>query len=372
MPSVALSAVVMSHPRRAHLAEELSRRNPRLDLRVVTDPEPERVPSAWRTARRAWSAVAEGSTHHLVLQDDVHLAPDLVDRLHELVAERPDDALCLFAEWGSRTASAIRLAAMHGHGWAPVVDDYVPCQALVLPSDVARGFDAFAAAESTETTPDDVVLLEYLARRGVTAYAAVANLVDHDSTESLVGNSTMGVRRSVGFTTDPAERDHRPSVLVGLQAVPYYCWWEQQAVLYVPDATTTDGWGRLRWQPAVDALGITAADVQERFDDAFARLPHRAVVLDRLNPVVVVELWRTAYLLGVVAAGLPGSPSTGTQGARRTLRTLTPGALRRVVPVAWLEPLADLLEPLLVAGVHAGAADAAHRTDLPEAVAAAR
>ncbi|WP_405008118.1 hypothetical protein OHV13_32155 [Kitasatospora purpeofusca] len=349
---IVLSAVVMSHPRRAARAEELCRAYPELGLTVVYDPEPDGVPSAWRTARHAWAAVTPGATHHLVLQDDLALAPDFAARLREAVAARPDDPLCLFAEWGSRTANAVRIAALHGFSWAPVVDDYIPCAALVLPAQAARGFDEYAASKSTESDPDDVVLLDYLAHLGMPAWAAVENLAQHDQVESLVGNSLMGLRRSVLFAGESALAPVTDSALTGLTAVPYYDWWSQQATLFVPDGSTVDGWAQLRSQPALRLWGVTPDEVEAEFA---ALLPLPSALTDRVNRILTAEIHKSGFLIGLVSGGLgPVADIAPGSTAAQALATLAPGGLRRVIPEQWLDTVAELLEPVVHAGVEAG------------------
>ncbi|MGW7050463.1 hypothetical protein [Streptomyces sp. NPDC054887] len=352
---IRLSAVVMSHPRRAEQAAELCRRHPELGLTVVSDPEPGGPPSAWRTARLAWRSIAPGATHHLVLQDDLVLVPGFAARVRQAVAARPHDPLSLFAEWGSRTASSVRIAAAHGLSWAPVVDDYIPCAALVMPVGIARGFDAFAAARSTESDPDDVVLLEYLAHLGVKAWATVDNLAQHDAVESLVGNTTMGIRQSVNFDGTPARRKMTDSSLTGLTAIPYYDWWSQQATLFVPDENTVDGWGQIRSRPALNRWRIDPADVEEELVALLPGLPDTGPLLDRVSRIVVSEIWTTAFLTGLVVGETGAEPSIapGTPAAS-ALATLPAGALRRVVPVRWLPRVGELLGPVVLAGVAAG------------------
>ncbi|MGW7197585.1 hypothetical protein [Streptomyces chryseus] len=361
---IRLSAVVMSHPRRAELARELCRRHPALGLTVVSDPEPEGVPSAWRTARLAWRSIAPGATHHLVLQDDLVLVPDFAARVREAVAARPGDPLSLFVEWGSRTASSVRIAAAHGLSWAPVVDDYIPCAALVMPVEIARGFDAFAAAGSTESDPDDVVLLEYLAHLGIGAWAAVANLAQHDAVESLVGNTTMGVRQSVNFSPLPATEKISGAALTGLGAVPYYDWWSQQATLFVPDDNTVDGWSQIRSRPALSRWGIDPREVEEELVTLLSGLPDTGPLLDRVSRIVVSEIWTTAFLTGLVTGETGPAPDLAPgSAAAPALATLAAGALRRVVPVRWLSRVGELLTPVVLAGVAAGL----RRTRVPSA-----
>ncbi|MGW6527997.1 hypothetical protein [Streptomyces venezuelae] len=354
-PEIHLSTVVMAHPRRAAAARELCARHPELDARLITDPDPEGPPSALRTARLAWQSVAPGATHHLVLQDDAILAPDFAARLRDLIAARPDASLSLFTEWGSRTANAVRVAALRGHDLAPVVDDYLPSVALVLPAPVALGFEEFAAAKTAQGDTDDVALLNHLAATGTETVVPVANLVDHANPASLVGNDVMGPRSAACFpAAAPAVRPG-PRELVRLDTVPYFCWWEQLAVAYVRDATSPDGWRRV---PAEDALlerGITREHVVGALREALDGLPHRAFVHDRVSDVLLTEIWTTAYALGVVTRESGAAPDLTAPLARTALATLAPGALRRVVPAGWLAGVGELLAPLVADGVARGA-----------------
>jgi len=348
-----VSAVVMSHPRRRRLAEQLCAAHPELDLSIVSDPDPTGAPSAWRTARLAWSAVAPDATHHLVLQDDLVLASGFAETLAAAVAERPRDALCLFAEWGSRTASAIRVASAHGRSWAPVVDDYLPCAALVLPAHVARGFDRFALETSSERDPDDVVLLDYLRSIGVRSAALVANPVEHDLVESVVGNTIMGLRRSVNFV-DPSNPP-TDSTLDELEAIPYYDWWDQQAAMFVADASASDGWRRIRSGPALERWGLDPASVRTSVDGLLTAIPTVEQLLDRVSRIVAVELCIAGILLGLVARDIGPVPPVANGGPlERTLATLTPGALRRIVPEHRLPLVTQLAEPVVRRGFEAG------------------
>lgn len=344
----------MTHPRRLELARRLCERHPELDLQIAVDPEPDGVPSAWRTAREAWRAVAPGATHHLVLQDDLTTAEDFPARVLAAVAARPQDALSLFVEWGSRTASAVRVAAALGKSWAPVVDDYIPCAALVLPAAAAAGFDDFAAANSSVTDPDDVVLLEYLHALGLSAVALVDGPVQHDDCDSLVGNFIMGVRRSVQFSE--RSNDHlNASILADLDAVPYYDWWDQQAAMFVPDASSMDGWARIRSGPAFEHLGVSVRAVEAAFEAEFPSVPNRPQLDDRVSAIIAREIWKTAYMLGVVVSDKGGAAGAASdERFLAALATLAPGGLRRVTPTKLLGVIADLLLPLVVRGVECG------------------
>ncbi|MZE70819.1 hypothetical protein, partial [Streptomyces sp. SID5789] len=326
---------------------------PALAARVVTDPEPQGPPSALRTARLAWRSASADATHHLVLQDDAVLRPDFADTVAALAAARPRDSVSLFTEWGSRTANAVRAAALLGHAWAPVVDDYLPSVALVLPAQLARGFEEYAAAKAAPDATDDVTLLDYL--RDVGRVVPVAGPVDHANPPSLVGNDVMGPRSAACLA--PAG-DPGGSVLPAMRAVPYFCWWEQLAVVYLRDPASPDGWRRVPAEEALLARGIGRERVVASLRTALESVPHRELIHDRVSGVLLAEVWTTAYALGVVTRDLGGFPDLGRPAAREALATLAPGALRRVVPVRWLAAVGELLYPLVAAAVLGGAADA--------------
>ena len=104
-----ISCAVMTHPRRAEAARRLAGALPELAPAVVVDPYPEGPPSTLRTSLAAWAAVPGWATHHLVLQDDAEPRPGLVGALTALVGARPEEALSLFCEWGSATATMAAL-----------------------------------------------------------------------------------------------------------------------------------------------------------------------------------------------------------------------------------------------------------------------
>ncbi|MFH9404224.1 hypothetical protein [Streptomyces sp. NPDC017638] len=360
---VRISAAVMSHPRRAAAAHALAGRFPGLDITVVLDPEPDGPPSALRTARLAWAAVAPDATHHLVLQDDALPTEDFLTRLHALVAARPDAALSLFTEWGSRTSYAVRLAAMHGHDLAPVVDDYVPCVALVLPAEIARGFDPYARAKVDGGHPDDLALLHYLTDLGTPVLIPVAGLADHDNDTSLVGNNVHGPRRAACLLPpEPAALPAEPSVLDGLGTVPYYDFWGQYSDACIPDPSSVDGRVRSSARVFLAGYGVTQQELDQGLREALARSAERALLGDLVSEVVLTEVWIVSFLLGFIAADLEGRGGTTLDltgpAARAALATLAPGAVRRIVPVRRLPAVGALLTPVVLDAVRAGMARA--------------
>lgn len=195
-----LSAAVMTHPAREGAARLIQAALPGLDPVVVVDPDPGKPESCLRNSRRAWAAADPLATHHLVLQDDIELAEDLLDRVLPALAEQPDHALCLFTEQGSSTSYAVRMAALAGFGRAPMLDRYLPSVALVLPAQAAR---SFAADEDESALQDDVALLARLSRTGAPMSILVPNPVEHRASPSLVGNDHMGARKAAWFRPGP-------------------------------------------------------------------------------------------------------------------------------------------------------------------------
>lgn len=360
VPPFRLSVCVMAHPKRAAAAYALADRLAGFGAEVVFDPEPDGPPSALRAARAAWSRVGEHATHHLVLQDDALPVEDFPLRLNALIEAAPDAALCLFTEWGSRTSHSVRVAALLGHTLAPVVDDYTPCVALVLPAEAARGFESYVQAKVKVGAPDDVALLNYLAEIGLRTLVPVANLVDHREDVSLVGNNVMGIRSAVCLPP-PGQVPTAPfSVLSGMDALPYYDFWGQFADACVPDDSVVEGWRRTSARVWLQERGIPSQEVLGALESALDRLDEGEFLRDRLSEVVLSQLWTVAFLTGVISAQTaqrtgavldPDSPL-----ARAALATFGPGTIRRVVPSRRLPDLARALEPLVAEAVRAGAA----------------
>jgi hypothetical protein len=337
--AVRLSAVVMTHPSRLTRATALCARHPDLGLRVVVDPDPGAGPSALRTARLAWAAADPTATHHLVVQDDAILVPDAAARIGAAVAQRPGDAISLFTEWGSVTASTVRLAALTGAAWAEVTEHYTPTVAAVLPVALAHGFAAFG----TDAPQDDVALRAYLLGEGVAQFVPVPNLADHDPGVSLTGNDVMGARRSVCFLPDAAPVGGgtvRPDVL------PYFSWFEGRALCYVRADPAGAGWRRElpAWffaHHGIDAATVTAAGRDRVRRDAAGPVP----------PIMLFGLWLTACQLGV-SAGAAADPATPV--AAEALRTLPWGGLRRFCTTEQVTAAEPVLAALVADGVTFG------------------
>jgi len=327
----------MSHPRRRETAERLIAGAGSLPLRLVLDPEPDGPPTSLRTAVRAWSSVADDSTHHLVLQDDAIPAPAFFDRIQDLVEAAPDAAIALFTSWGSRNGAAVRLGALRGAPWVRATGEYTPTVALVLPADVARGYAGYAAGYG-EGWSDDVTMLRYLRSRGVPCYLSVPNLVEHDDVPSVASNDTHGLRRAACYTGEPVEAGGEAGKgLLEPSVVPFY----KYGTALCTVRTGEDDWMTYDAERYSRRLGFDTAGFRSRMRLDGDYGPVRRVALEALG--------LTAGLIGFLH-GEPGSPL-----AERAMGTLAAGALSAEFDVTAVPRLRRRLDELVRAAMRLGA-----------------
>lgn len=365
--SIHISAAVLTHPARKHIAERLRDEHPGLDPLVVVDPRPSGPRGAQRSARLAWAAVPPHATHHLVMEDDVVVPPEFTAELYRVVAARPRDALSLFSEWGSRSTQAARIAALTGAPWVDVMADYVPTQALVMPAEVARRFAAFLTESTTDYEHTDAAARRFLHAQGVDAVVSTVNLVDHADLRSLLsGHDIWGPRPSGCYLPDPADRtdfaDWTGPVLRP-RLVPYL---PRQHYLSRPLCLVRkrydDDW---RSVPAVEYLtehGVPPAASMADLLTALRSVPHGDALRGEIGFGMLHDLWQVVFVLGMAVAQV--RPNIGevelkramsTSVARRLLGTVTGGALRDRVDAETLDRLDPTFETLVRRGVFAGA-----------------
>jgi hypothetical protein len=352
-----ISAAVMTHPSRLRQAQELRDRHPDLGLQIVTETDAGRGHS-FQTARRAWQAVAPDATHHLVVQDDCLLCEGFAGLLLAAVAARPADALCFFTEWGSRTADALRLAALEGAAWTPALDIYVPTLAAVLPAAVARDF-ARSSADTAE--PDDVALARWLDTHGVAALVSVPNLAQHMDVASLTGNGYQGPRRSACFGL-PGEFSPAGPVA----RVPD--WLPHMSYLRAESGCFTDprlGESDLRVELTARFLAerfALASRPQAEFAEVTASMEAAGIVRESIGDVALLAVWLTGYALGVLRAERSATANTEPPAALAALAlaSLAPGGLRRFLAQPLLAQVEGPAASFVAEAVRRGAA--AYRT----------
>ncbi|MYU21069.1 hypothetical protein [Streptomyces sp. SID8352] len=334
MPDAAppeISVAVMCHPARREGVAELAAALRPLRPRLVWDPDPDAGPSPLRTAKLAWSAVAPGATHHLVLQDDVMPAPDFADRLAALVSLRDKDAIALYVNGNSpHNSYHVRRAAVAGSAWAPLAPaEWVPTLGLVLPAGAARGLGAHLRGYPDDFRDDDELVAEYCRAEGISVVAVVPHLLEHGTGPSIAGNDGHGHRRATVFAGRvrvPPERwaaDSGPDSCP-VRHVPLPCPYSYSYSYSVELVASRCGirvlrgfagepvehpfsWGWREWAPLVGADPRRISGSFRDRAEAGARGPRRhgepgrpgvPGAPDRTR----LEVWAAGYLLGLDAA----------------------------------------------------------------------
>lgn len=295
--SVRISAVVMHHPARtaglARLVEACGAVRPRL----VPDPAPDAPPSPLRTAKRAWAAIEDTATHHLVLQDDIAVKRGFAEDLRNAVLARPTQPLALYVNWNSPYNSyAVRRAAAIGHPWAPLSPrEWVPTLGLAVPVERARILADRLASMPDELRHDDDAVSACFREQGLTVLAAVPHLVEHRRSRSIAGNDTHGARHATVYAEDMnlsaehwrGDRDVDAALSGSTFAVELHNSTCRLRFLRPHEPVAHPfGW---YWREWCELIGVDATQV-------LADAP-------RCAPVAA-EVWAACYLLGVDTAHL--------------------------------------------------------------------
>ncbi|MDG9694219.1 hypothetical protein QC281_29450 [Streptomyces sp. DH17] len=358
-----LSSAVMAHPARRARAQALVDRHPELGARPVFDPRPAAAASALRTARLAWAAGDDAATHHLVIQDDVALSPGFTSDLLRLIAVRPADVLCLYVDWGSLSGTALRMAALLGHAWSPVVErGYVPTVGMVMPAALAREFAACTetGGRLSHGGVDDAAMLEFTRQRGIVPLTPVGRLLEHEGNDSLVGNARQGRRHAATARNVDLSRT---GVLPLPDALAHMPWTDGEGLLYLRDHDgPADGWRRVQIEPLLRAANAPVAELFDALRQETEVQAGRNRLRDLLSDVLARELWLTGLLTGHLAADTARRASLARDRdaamadpvAGAALARLAPGAVRRFVPDHLLGELGEAAEPLVRAAVRLG------------------
>ncbi|MFI0709704.1 hypothetical protein ACH4SK_03425 [Streptomyces inhibens] len=338
-----LSGTVMTHPKRRAAAESLAQAAPPGALRVVMDPDPGGRPSVLRTALCAWSAIEDGATHQLVVQDDMILSDTFFERARAAIKEMPDAALALFALWDSRNGAAVRFGAMTGARWVGAVNEYFPCVAIILPRRVADGFVAFGRRH-LDSWPDDILMYRYLRANGIPSYVSVPSLAEHEDHGSISGNAFRGPRRSVCFL--PSDMPGREETrLTGLKVLPFFKHGVAQCAVRL-DGPDPGRWLHLDCAQYLEGCGVRV----ERLQSAIAGMAEAA------TPAAAKGTWLTAFTMGFVQRreGLGRAGEPDPEVLAEALATVGPGGISHAQPEERIAELRDELARIARAGVEAG------------------
>lgn len=320
-PKLDIGVAIMYHPKRAHYINDIiSGCNP-LSVQPVQDPDPEAFPSPLRTAKLAWSAVKAKSTHHLVLQDDVLLAPDFSERLYSVVARRPNDVLALYVSWNTQiNAYFARLSAASGAPYAALsLHEWVPCLGLVMPSDLALDLADYLRIFPDERKADDLLIQDFCKLRRISVLAVIPSLIEHRVIPSLADNDNDGVR--VGAV--PVNSAHlsgwnwsrRKSTLSffehqnsGLPIFSLRMRNSRTNLRLLPSGEFTNhGWiPDDSWRVGLKRIGLTEGDIESDFLEAYEAIMPKEY-LNGFPLSVSLEMWAYAWILGnhVARTGWP-------------------------------------------------------------------
>lgn len=322
---VRISVSIMTHPKRRELADDLCERLGGLAPRIVVDPDPDGPPTAVRTAAAAWRAAPRDATHHLVIQDDVHLSRDFVSALADEVRAAPTCCLSLYAGWANRVGATARAAALAGRRRFVIEESFVPAPALILPADVAREAGAYLDAHLAHADLGDSTLLSrFLRERAIRVEALTASLVQHDvlgRSSLLAKSAAKGIRRAACFRDDTADHAELDGLLARPPALAYVIPDNRRAVV---DVGLPDG----RWKT------LHAARWLEENGHRAVPPPPAKPVVDAAGRIVASssdlrEAWLAAFCVGVLAGPAALPRTSDGSAAAVALRSLLPGSFRR-------------------------------------------
>jgi len=338
---------------------ELRASAPDLDLDSVPDPGADSGAVSLGAERAAWGRVRDDATHHLVLRDDVVPCADLGARLRRAVTTAPAGALSLFADWGSLTAQAIRLAALEGAAWTLVADAEVPRVALVLPAAEARRFPAFA--KPYRDVPGSPAMTEFLSRRGVPVHVSIPNLVDlgpapQPTLEDLLhGRSRATVLPVPGRRADGLAGVVAPPAVAGLGVgdLDAFCH-------YMPLRA-----GSVSSPSMGHEVLVTHGPSMEELTEEFASdLDYHPEAADLgLGDSLLFQFWIAMFMQGVIARGDTVGDTVGAvfdarladfPVARAALATFACGALRGTIPPESFSDLSEQMTPFCVRSMRSG------------------
>lgn len=303
-----MTAAVMSSDRVDSRLPHILDRLRRFDPVVVRDRG-----TPWRTARAAWSAIGPAASHHLVVQDDIRIAPALPDAATQLARAHPGAAFAFYAQWDTNCSYRVRMAALGGDRLVDASGrDWVPAQALLLPRQLCA---AIAALPEDADRDDDEVLAALLYRSELAGRTGIAvpNLVEHDDDPEIGYNHEDGLRRSACFADSLAWQAPAEPTWDG------YGWEEVSVVLpatgvrldwgiYIPEQPRRLRHIHLPWRMGVPHAGLRVNDLLEIGDQVLARTGRPAPAAELAEYAVACALhgvaWRNWWRGGRPAAEL--------------------------------------------------------------------
>lgn len=208
--TVALSVAVQHHPSRADLIPALLERLDGLTVEVVADPDPDGVPSPWRTYRECLRRTPNNATHRLIIQDDAVPCVGFSTAVHKALAARPDKPVAFFVcDNLLDSAVAILKAAKAKRRWvdlSPFAAAF-PCVAASWPTDLVWPLLQWAEAKGFDERhrSDDAILEGFLRSRRIWPLATVPPLVQHPDVVPSLNQRRLHARRRWVACMEPPE-----------------------------------------------------------------------------------------------------------------------------------------------------------------------
>ena len=361
-----ISVRIMSHPVRRRLANRVAAQAGPAE--IVYDPDPWGNPGTLRTAAHAWASMDPDATHHLLLQDDITLAPGFLDRVRMYAESHPDLPIAFFTNWASRNGAVVRYAARAGAAGAWAVPEYVPTQALLLPDSVSSEFVDYVRRNPDSGLEDDDALRLFFAAVGTPLLLAVPNLVEHLSVRSVAGNDGHGDRAASVFATDTELPPPVPSVGRASPApaepvvLPYF--YKGRVWLYERDDDTVRGTSRMYWrksafEASAGVVGVDIAAVSEEYAAYLGTLSdsETLALFSLCPPRALWSAWLACYLLTAgshLDAFEAGKPDGSLPTSRVGVRSLLVGGLAPEIPPHVVDKQSHLFFPLALAAMESG------------------
>ncbi|MGH8487898.1 MAG: hypothetical protein ACREXS_03220 [Gammaproteobacteria bacterium] len=161
------------------MVAQLREEKAEIPLAVIEDTHQE---GCWPTYRRALEAAC-GSSHHLVLQDDLGLCRDFIGSVREVIRARPANLIALYTN-----SRSVFTARRRGETW--VEKAIVAGQAVIWPNELIGEFIEWQSAHIARDFPwDDVRVSMWLIKTSKRAFATVPSLTQHLG----CGFSTLGL-----------------------------------------------------------------------------------------------------------------------------------------------------------------------------------
>lgn len=185
----------MAHPARKQLVGSLLNQLSPLDVKVAWDEKN----NIWDTCRRAWLLYDKESDWHLVLQDDVILCKDFIQKVTGLINNncRNNNIFSLYL--GNRNKFKRDVGRLRPKGGLVIKKNIHHEIALIFPTN--RINDMINYCDSLN--PDnDKVINRYVTNNNLDVIIPLPNLINHkNDIESLhtLNKSQMSTRKSIWF-----------------------------------------------------------------------------------------------------------------------------------------------------------------------------